>query len=290
MRIVQVSDLHLSPRHAFFLKNWRRAAAHVAALKPDLVVVSGDLAINGPDDTQDLRFARSELDRLPMPWRALPGNHDTGDEPPGQDPDQIIDDARVAAWRASFGPDWWREQGPGGWRILGLNSQLFGSGLAAEAEQWAFLEAELAAATGPVGVFMHKPLLVEDPTEPASPRCIVTGPRERLTQTFADGAVRFLATGHLHCFRHVEAPDFDRVWAPATSFIFDTTGAQSETARLSGVKVAPGCVVHDLTEDGWTARFEPVPTLESLTLEDIKQGRYAFLRDMPAFFPEDVEV
>jgi hypothetical protein len=37
----------------------------------------------------------------------LPGNRDVGDEPPGQDPSQIVDASRLARWDRFFGIDCW---------------------------------------------------------------------------------------------------------------------------------------------------------------------------------------
>ena len=291
MRIVQISDLHLSPKHGFFINNWRRAARRLQQMAPDLVIVTGDLAINGPDDAGELAFARAELDKLGLPWRALPGNHDIGDEPPGQDPTQLVNAARLDAWRTHFGADWWSQDVPG-WRLIGLDSQVFGSGLPDEAAQWDFLRDALDGATGDIGVFMHKPLTIDDPDEPASTRCIVPAPRKALTELFDAYPVRFLATGHLHAAKHQSAAEsghgFDRIWAPPLAFVLTKPTAQNADHILPGTRREVGMVVYDLQESGWNAGFDAVADAEVFDLDDIKQGRYAFLRDMPAYFPEDL--
>jgi hypothetical protein len=61
----------------------------------------------------------------------LPGNHDVGDEPPGQDPSQIVDASRLARWDRFFAIDRWSFDAEA-WRIIGLTPQLLGSGLARE--------------------------------------------------------------------------------------------------------------------------------------------------------------
>jgi 3',5'-cyclic AMP phosphodiesterase CpdA len=95
-RIVVLSDIHLSPTHGFFWENWRVAREFADAAKSDAVIVNGDLAINGPDSDAEIAFAAAALGKLRTRVMALPGNHDVGDEPPGQDPDQIIDADRLA--------------------------------------------------------------------------------------------------------------------------------------------------------------------------------------------------
>ena len=48
-RIVVLSDIHLSPTHAFFWENWCVAREFADAADVDAVIVNGDMAINGPD-------------------------------------------------------------------------------------------------------------------------------------------------------------------------------------------------------------------------------------------------
>src|SRR5262249_5425878 len=149
----------------YFYENWRQTLAAVGAARPDLVVVSGDLSINGSDDDDDIAFARRELERLPRPWLALPGNHDVGEEPGGVLLGQPVDDRRVGRYLASFVADRWTFDRPG-WRLVGIDSQLLGSGLPAEREQDAFLvEALRTAGDCSIGVITHKPLFLEDPGE-----------------------------------------------------------------------------------------------------------------------------
>src|SRR5271156_2352819 len=151
-RIVVLSDIHLSPTHGFFWQNWCVAREFADAAKSDAVIVNGDLAINGPDSDAEIAFAATALGKLRTRVIALPGNHDIGDEPPGQDPDQIIDADRLARWDSSFAVDRWALDA-GGWRLLGVNAQLFGSGLAREHEQDQWLDEQLSTAERPTALF-----------------------------------------------------------------------------------------------------------------------------------------
>jgi 3',5'-cyclic AMP phosphodiesterase CpdA len=121
-RIVVLSDIHLSPTHGFFWENWCVAREFADAARADAVVVNGDLAINGPDSDTEIAFAATALGNLRTRVMALPGNHDVGDEPPGQDPDQIIDADRLARWDSSFATDRWALDA-GSWRLIGVNAQ-----------------------------------------------------------------------------------------------------------------------------------------------------------------------
>ena len=83
---------------------------HIDATRPDLVVNSGDLAFDGPTSRDDLEFARTLHDALPVPCRYLPGNHDIGDNPTevGPAPSHTASDAMLKTYRTMFGEDRWR--------------------------------------------------------------------------------------------------------------------------------------------------------------------------------------
>lgn len=219
-RIVQISDTHLSETHAYFVDNFRVLADEVAAIAPDLVVHSGDISFNGPVAEADLAFSRLEMNRIATRWRIIPGNHDVGEAPPHARLDQPLTDRRVAAWRAIFGSMWWLED-VAAWRLVGLDTSLFGSGRPEEAEQTAFLVEALATrGARPVLVFMHMPPFADDP-EDARPTtsCLPFEARLQFLETCRAGGVRAIACGHLHVYRHMTWQGIEIVWAPCTSFV-----------------------------------------------------------------------
>lgn len=277
-RIAFLSDLHLSPTHGFFFDNFRRARDAALASGAEAVVVCGDLCINGPDSDEEMEFARAALAGWPLPVLALPGNHDVGDEPPGQDKTQLVDEARLMRWDRAFGADRFARDA-GAWRLLGMNAQLWGSGLPREAEQEAWLAAELDAAAGrPVAVVLHKPLFLEHADE-AEPTIATLNPepRARLLRRLAAAQVRLVISGHLHATRDAVAGGLRHVWLPATAFL----GGGGHLATP-----AVGAVTIDFGAEAVVAEL-PVPGLVAHDLAAIKQhGRYKFLRDMPACPPD----
>jgi 3',5'-cyclic AMP phosphodiesterase CpdA len=82
VRLVHVSDSHLSPTHAYFAVNWAAFRAEMAASPPDLLIHGGDLAFNAPAIEADLAHAAAEVATIGVEWRAIPGNHDIGEAPP----------------------------------------------------------------------------------------------------------------------------------------------------------------------------------------------------------------
>ena len=236
--IVQVSDTHLSRTHAYFHDNWTVFVDEMHRLRPDLVVHSGDVSFNGPDAPEDIAFAREEMGRLPCPFVAIPGNHDVGEPPSNTRLKQPIDERRRAVWHRHYGPDWFVRD-IGDWRLVGLDSELIGSGLDAEAEQEAFaVEALSGAGVRPIGLFVHKPLFLEDPGETdVHGKCVMPEPRHRLLEAARRHDVRFVASGHLHTYRHVCLDGMDVVWAPTTAFLMPENARRFDGEARSGYVV-----------------------------------------------------
>ncbi|MBX5466168.1 MAG: metallophosphoesterase [Firmicutes bacterium] len=85
MRLVHLSDLHLEPAPEALFPGVEavldKAAAAVRALRPDLVVVTGDLTSFGGLRQSDLAQVKHWLDALDLPYVAIAGNHDLGASP-----------------------------------------------------------------------------------------------------------------------------------------------------------------------------------------------------------------
>src|SRR5262249_54654079 len=127
-----------------------------------LVIHVGDLSLDGANRIEDLHHARRQLDRLTVPWRAVPGNHDIGDNPGSDKPQEDVTSQRNERWREIVDNDHWSIE-LDGWLLVGINAQLFGSGLDDEAAQWDFVEAQLARRDrGSTILILHKPVGVTD--------------------------------------------------------------------------------------------------------------------------------
>jgi hypothetical protein len=219
-RVILVSDSHLSAAAPETAENWAAVAGYIAAAAPDLVVHLGDLSMNGAAGPADLRFARAQLDLLGVPWAAVPGNHDVGDNRlPGRDDEVTIDEPRRQRWLDVIGSDWW-SLSLDGWRLLALDAQLPGSGLAAEAEQWCWLEDQLSG-LGPderVALISHKPVAPrEAELACAPPYRFWPGPaRHRLTRLLAGRAPALVLSGHVHQRRQLRIDQTDHLWVPTT--------------------------------------------------------------------------
>jgi 3',5'-cyclic AMP phosphodiesterase CpdA len=222
-RLGFLSDLHLSRARPFFHANWELLLRELdRAPPPDRFIVTGDIALDGPVREDDLAFARAQLDRLPAPWHALPGNHDIGINPPDIRGEALVTAERLAAWRRHFGADFWHLDLPG-WRLVALDSLIPGSGLAAEAEQAEFLDAALAGADGrQVMLLTHKPLCIHDmlETTPTTNSWTPEG-RRLVAPLLRAGRIALVVSGHLHESRDRVIEGVRHLWLPGLAFVND---------------------------------------------------------------------
>lgn len=211
MRVTVVSDSHLSDRNPAASRHWDAVVQHLAADPPDLVVHAGDAALDGGSDPAELRVVRQAMHRVPVPWTIVPGNHDLDGDAEGDDA------ASLARFRAEVGPDRF-SVALGAWRVLGVNAMTLGTGSAAEAEQWDWLEAELPPDSGPVVLVLHKPVVPVPADRRPNPRRYVPEPaRSRLLRLLAATAQRpVVVSGHVHQYLQHERDGVAHVWAPAT--------------------------------------------------------------------------
>lgn len=223
--LVQLSDIHLSRSRPYFQFNYEIALEAIAGIAPDAVIVTGDLALNGPDDSADIAFAAEQLDRIACPCHVVPGNHDVGLVPFAGGMHQPITARRLAIYRDVFGADRFVTE-MGAWKFVGINSQLLGSGLPEEEEQYQWLAGEIGGRREPAALFLHYPLFLDDSSEAAaSHACVVPAARRRMLDILASApGVRLVASGHLHEERRMDLGGIAFQWAPATAFMSSEGG------------------------------------------------------------------
>lgn len=234
--VLHVSDTHWSPEFGAGTQMWTAAVRYIEKTRPDLVIHTGDLVHDDPDNDRDHEFAAFQMRRLTTPWRIVPGNHDIGDSEP--DPYRgLISEERLARFRRHFGPDRW-SVAIGGWQLIGLNSLLFDNHLTAEeAEQWDWLQERLGEAAGrPVGLFMHKPPAVNSLDEDLHVnKSIGLKSRSRLLALAESGTVKLIGSGHLHEHVVLNSCGALLVGAPALGPIPRATEAWNLGLRCNGL-------------------------------------------------------
>lgn len=231
-RFAVVTDTHVnheeagttSPWHVNRLANGRARHAFrtINTLNPEFLVHVGDMV--HPTPTQNLYAAavdqfREFVSELRCPVYLTPGNHDIGDKAIEWTPAKPITEETLAIYEKAFGRSYYSFS-HGGCRFLILNSLLFGSGLPAEAEQWAWLETELAGIRNErIFAFLHDPPFTTDPAEPDSYDNILIAGRERLLALFVAHRVEAVVSGHVHNFWYNRLDGTEFYILPSTAFV-----------------------------------------------------------------------
>jgi 3',5'-cyclic AMP phosphodiesterase CpdA len=267
MRIIQISDTHLSRGKAHFSNNWAPLAAWIAERRPDLVVHTGDVTVDGAEVEEDLRYAAELMRRLGVRFRAVPGNHDVGDAGHQRQP---VDDEKLARWRGHFGPDRWVEDVES-FRLIGLDAMLLASGHPEEAAQMAWLAAVMEEARDrPIAWFLHRPLFIDSPDEGDTGYWSVKPQqRARLVELVRRHSVALVATGHLHKAHQTVCEGTRYVWGPASAFLVgpDMQPPMSGTKQL-------GAVQYEFDGTGLQAEIMDVPGLTQYWIDDVVDEVY----------------
>lgn len=266
-RIIQISDTHLSRGKDHFAANWAPLRDWLHAQRPDYVVHTGDVTVDGADVEDDLAYCAALFRELRVPVLAVPGNHDVGDP---EHPHQAVDEDRVVRWRRHMGPDWWSLDLEG-WRLIGLDAMLFGSGLPLEAVQAAWLDDTMREAEGrSLAWFLHRPLFLEEPDEGDTGYWSVKpAPRAPLLARVREHRVALVASGHLHQMHERVHEGCRYVFGPSSGFI--VSGRRQ--MKMPGDKRL-GAVIYDFDGTSVAVRTAEVDTLQRFWIDDVVHEVY----------------
>lgn len=228
---VFLTDFHMGTPRSYRFRpainaNWKVARRQILDARPDLLLVGGDMTRDGMNHRFELEQSRNELERLPFPWRAIPGNHDVGNK---YHPDAHLPICRkyVRLYRSVFGPDCWsfRHRNV---QFTGINAFLAGSGLPEEAEMWEWLDRQERFPEVDYHVWiMHPAIFLLTPDEPNVDihenqklwYLSVDNPhRTRILEALLRTKADLLLTGHLHCRREYEWEGIRIVSSPSTAW------------------------------------------------------------------------
>ena len=267
LRVIQISDTHLSRQTQAFAGNWPPLAAWIAAQRPDLVIHTGDLTVDGADTEDDLVHCAGLLRGLGLPYRTAPGNHDVGDAGHEHQP---VDAIRLGRWQHHFGPDRWVEDVEG-WRLIGFDAMLIGSGVSEEGAQLAWLDEAMQAAAGRrLAWFLHKPLFLKAPDEGDTGYWSVKPePRRPLVELVRRHRVALVASGHLHKARDFVCDGTRYIWCPSSAFLC----GPSVQAEMPGDKYL-GAVSYEFDGDDVRAGIVAVPGLTAHWIDPVIEQVY----------------
>jgi len=268
-RLTQISDTHLARRFTRLTQNFDRVREHIDATRPDLVINTGDLGFDAPTSPDDLEYAKSLHDALPVPCRYLPGNHDIGDNPTQVGPvsTELVSEKGRQTYIALFGDDRWRFEAAG-WCFVGLNSLVMNSGLVSETEQFDWLAGELANTGGkPVALFLHKPIFLNAPDDPELPasaiRYVPMPARRRLVEMLRAVDLRLVASGHVHQRRDYTFGHTRHVWSPSAGFIISDKRQERIAIKETGL------VEYRFQPDSFEVRHVRAPGQADVDLDEL---------------------
>jgi 3',5'-cyclic AMP phosphodiesterase CpdA len=266
-RVLQISDTHLSPGKRQFAGNWAPLRDWVQHLRADLVIHTGDLTVDGADNEDDMREGATLLRSLGTPVLAVPGNHDVGEAGNAHQP---VTAGRLERWRRNVGPDWWMHDAEQ-WRLVGLDSMLFGAGNDEEARQFAWLEQIMASADGRrIAWFTHRPLFIDAPDEGDTGYWSVKpAQRAKLLDLVSRHAVALVATGHLHKWNDRDVAGCRYVWCASSGFLVGPDNQRD----MPGEKRL-GATVYELEGSSVRVRHVDVPGLTPLWIDDVLHEVY----------------
>ncbi|MEO5800975.1 MAG: metallophosphoesterase [Gemmatimonadales bacterium] len=176
--------------------NFEMVIATANRLKPEFVVITGDLINKPGDPTQVAEFWRiaRKLDKR-IPLYNVAGNHDVGNTPTP---------ATIRRYTDRFGPDHYTFRS-GDLTGIVLNSVVIDSAVSTPAEfaaQERWLDGELAKARAAnvrhVLIFQHHPWFLTSPGEPDQYFNIPLAHRARYLALFHKFGVEALFSGHYH--------------------------------------------------------------------------------------------
>jgi 3',5'-cyclic-AMP phosphodiesterase len=234
VRIAQISDLHVSPEQPTFNANMYLVMEELRRSAPDIVLNTGDLGLYGERDNGDLELALSAHKALGLETHIVPGNHDIGEHP--DIPRRVwVDEASLARYRSRVGVDFWTLDLPG-WRLVGLNSLIIGTGLSGDVEQMEMLSSAAAERGGRAfALIMHKPLCDLDLDDTlVSNRFTTLQARRKLIDALAGTAPQVIICGHMHQYRDIEIAGSRHIWGPAASFVIGDPWQPSYGAKAVG--------------------------------------------------------
>jgi 3',5'-cyclic AMP phosphodiesterase CpdA len=266
VRVIQISDTHLSPTKRHFDANWAPVVRFLAEHKPDLVIHTGDVTVDAAGEEADAAYCAGLLTSLGVPVVTVPGNHDVGEV---GNPYQPVNEERLARFRRHFGDDRWLRDIEG-WRLIGLNSMIFGGGRE-DAGQTEWLEAAMADAGGRrIAWFTHRPLFIDAPTEGDTGYWSVKPePRRALLDLLHRYRVEIVASGHLHRWHEIALNGTRYIWGPSTGFL---VGPQM--APPMGGAARLGAVIYDIAGENIDVNIRPVAGLTDYWIDDVVHEVY----------------
>ncbi len=188
---VQICDTQLGMGgYEHDINSFKQAVKQINKLKPDFVVICGDL-VNTPNDKSFTDFKKIK-DGLTMPCYCAAGNHDVGNKPTS---------SSLKHYRKVIGKDYYSFDHKG-YTFVIINTQLWKAPLKGESEKhnaWVVQTLkEAKKKDSPVFVVGHYPLYLRSPEEKEMYSNLPLDKRKELLALYEQCGVVAVLAGHTH--------------------------------------------------------------------------------------------
>ena len=212
---------------------YEKAVKEINRLKPDFVVITGDLVNNLKDAKQLSEFKRitSKVDRK-IPVYFTPGNHDVGNVP---------DSASLTAFISNYGYDHFAFKHKNS-LFIGFNSSIIKNNLPqVEKKQYDWLVRSLTNGkkAAHIILFGHYPFFLKSEDEPEEYANIGIENRRKYLALFAKNSVEAIFSGHFH---DNAISRYGKIELVTTSAVGKPLGSAPSGFRI--VKVYPNRIEH----------------------------------------------
>ena len=240
---VYVCDMQPGSRRSFrfnpkYYENWQTARKQIIQLRPEIVVIGGDITRDGSCHDFEFEEMKNSIDNMRIPYKAIPGNMDTGNkhterQGPKSDRDDIglnVTSEQLRRFSRFFGEFPWSFVHKNV-RFSGFYEALAGSGLPEEDRMWRWLDELKNLPPAQYHVMLnHYALYIDDIdehnadiTEPETYATWYFGInkpyRNRIIESYKKANVTIVFSGHIHCRRPAQVLDGIRfLKSPATAF------------------------------------------------------------------------
>lgn len=162
--ILFLADPHLGEDQPGHQASFEEILQRAAPMRPQLVIVLGDVTEDGKRRESYFDDARRQIARFNCEVVCIPGNHEEGYNVHRTTHLPPVERPFLKRFEHYFNPMPWSRQ-VGAVRILGIDSQILGSGWNEERHQQAWLSEQLQSrqTKESIVVVMHTPLYLETP-------------------------------------------------------------------------------------------------------------------------------
>jgi|GEM_PF-6175137 len=219
--ILFLADPHLGDDKPGHQASFEEILSKAAQRPIEQVVILGDVTQDGKVREDYFDYARRQIARFGKPVLCIPGNHEEGYNASRKAWDPQVKPEYLPRFARYFNAMPWTTQ-VGDVRVIGIDSQILGSGFPEEKHQenWLVKQLQQAKAESVKSmVVMHTPLFVDAPDASDDPHdywAVPHADRAAMLDILTKHGVDLLLAGHVH--RHIEpACSFGRFMTLASS-------------------------------------------------------------------------